>query len=540
MANLITLIQQLYRRWVTDGVPSSGAWNPPKDDIIDVLIQMSRAKEYASVLDYMTPTQLADVEAGTMLIDCGPAFNDAIADGVPLIWPGLRFLIDTPIEIEDGMNVFSMGALLKTSDPTGVILQAVSKTDWRIGGRLNLRGTVADGVALTAGGRNPADTFVQKGFHLDSCYDFDVDQVQIEDFHGPAVHISADAGTVPGSKPYGDRGAWGLVRTKNCEIGVQVDDGPGAEYVTWRHLELFSCHVGLNLAAGNNIMLGGTIGNNDTGIELRAGSNHLHGIINNMQVNHNLTTINADSVENGQTFAGCHFYQGPIRFFGCRDIFIADSFIDVTDISAGNAVSGTTPGVNVIRDSFFPGTYTNLGSGGSFNLVQFIDNKGPGLEKLEVGSRGNPNSDALFSAVVRREPASGTQSVTSGSAATVVMNVARQNHSLMYDILSGIYTCYEKGLYEIDIDIVASGTAMSTTASFIDVETSTAAAPSTFATSALVTPTAFSTTKLKFAQTVRVRMEAGAAIRLRATITGTTPVIGDASYNSTLSIRKVG
>jgi hypothetical protein len=540
MTDLITLIRQTYRRWVTDGVPASGAWNPPKDDIIDVLIQMSRAKEFASVLDYMTPTQLADVEAGTMLIDCGPAFNDAIADGKPLFWPGLRFLIDTPIEIEDGMNVFSYGAVLKTSDPTGVILQGVSKTAWQIGGRLNLLGTVADGVALTAGGRNPADTFVQKGFYLDSCYDFDVELVQAKDFHGPAIHISADAGTVPGSKPYGHRGAWGRVRTINSEYGLLIDDGPGAEYVTWNHLDLFACHIGMNVAAGNNEMLGGTIGANDIGIELRAGSNHLHGIIANMQINHNLVSIDAENIENGQTFTGCHIYQGPIRLDGSHDIFFDGGKIDVTDISA-ITLGGPAPGPNYFRDVHFPGTYTNLGSGGSYNLLQFLRCTGPGLDKLATGTPAvSPNTDMPFEATVRREPAFGTQSVTSGVAATVVMNRNLQNHSLAYDVGTGLYTCIEGGEYAVEVDIIAGGTAMSTTASFIDVQTSTAAAPTTFTSTSLITPTVYTTTKLVFTKTVRVRMEAGAVIRLRATITGTTPVIGDAGYNSTLSIRKVG
>lgn len=520
------------------GIPGEGV---PEGGEVGQVLQKAGAADFdyewvtpaggVSVLAFMTEEQRADVIAGTTLVNVAGAINDAVAAVPHVVLPAYRMLVSSAINVVDGVTIESQNSTLVAGSSAINMISAVSKENFRLIGVFNFEGSYNDGDALDASGnRNPS---AQNGLYLDSCRNFSIDKVFAQDLRGAAVKVVPTAGNWTGIT-YGKRGGIDHIQATNCEYGMDLTASAtiASQYIIWSRLDLVRNHIGLQLAAGNQVMSGGNVNGNDIGFNLLAGAGHLHGITSGFNINHNLMSIVAANITEGHTFANCHIYEGDMEFDACDGIVFEGGLLDVTTISYLNA-SPTAGRVRfrnmMLLDGYGPRVITGNVNG---NIIM--------TNCFGVGAVANVNRsmDGEFACLAFRAPAS-TQSVSSGVAATVILPTEQIDNGGAYDASTGIFTCPEAGVYEASWNIMASGTAMSATASTLVLQTSTTATPSTFSDYTLSLPKIFGTTKLNFEGTTRVTMQKGAGIRLEALITGTTPVIGDPTYYCILTVRKV-
>lgn len=489
-----------------------------------------RLLERVSVLDYMTTAERNDVIAGNLTVDVTAAFNDAFAAAKHVVIPDYAYLINGTIQLLDDLILSCDNALLVTTQATITMMTGVGKRGFRIKGDLRFRGTYAAGAAKST--RNPSSQF---GLVIDSSYSFNIDNLSFENFRGKGMYVHGTTGTMPVGV-YGDRGYIKSIRARNCEIGLQTDDQSAAEYITWTHLDLMGCYVGLQHAAGNHVMQGGTIGFNTIGVKLVVGSvNPLHGIIQGMQINHNTTPIEATNVQNGQDFIGCHIYEGRLVFNGCADINFIGGTMDISGIDIG--AGAATPGPIWFKQIHFRNGYTPKTILGAFkHLAFFTDCDGPGAV--------NWSADGPAYAVGYRAGSDADQVLTSGAQAGLIFPNAMGNVGGWFDTATGVYTFPDAGLYEMWWELLfncsAGAADASLTASYVSLQTAAAATPTTWANNILCSPTTFGNYKLMFQGKARLRHEKGGKLRLGAVIVGTAPIFDDSTWLSLFGIHRVG
>lgn len=489
-----------------------------------------RLLERVSALDYMTALERADVIAGTQSLDVGQAINDALAAHDHVVLPNYKMLINTGIVVDSGKTLESENATLKTTSATIKIISATDKENFRLLGVFNLEGSYAAGDAMAASGnRSPS---AQQGLDLDSCRGFSVDTIFASNLRGAGVKVHPTAGFWAGIV-YGKRGSFRSVSANNCEQGLYILPTGPAEYIQWGHVDLARNHFGMEHGGGSHVFGNGNVSDNDEGVRLIGGGNHLHGVIGNLTINHNIKSVTGTNITLGQTFANCAMYMGPMEFDTCDGIVFEGGVIDIEGVAcAGTATSGVVLFRNVrLEDGYAPLVLS--GTGIPFGCVQFVNCFGPGASDAAL-----VNSDGMFRALVYRQGAT-TQALTMGAAATVILPNAQSNRGGSYDLATGEYTAREQGLYEFDWNIVANGVALDITNSYLTLQNSSPGAPSVFAEYSIHLPKLFSTTKLVFDGAIRIALGAGAKVRLRIVVSGTSGSVGDSLWYSTMNARRV-
>lgn len=143
------------------------------------------------------------------------------------------------------------------------------------------------------------------------------------------------------------------VRIQGCGTGFFFAD----EYIVCSNCIATACTVaGVVVSAGNVTWVGGDIINNAIGVDLSAIGNDAHGIFSGTQINHNVTSIRAITIQNGESFIGCHIFSegaGGIVLTNANGITFEDCVLDVVkyDIDSSNGV--------VFRNNQIFGVYTN-------------------------------------------------------------------------------------------------------------------------------------------------------------------------------------
>jgi hypothetical protein len=404
--------------------------------------QHTKNREIVSPFDFMSPAQRADVLAGAAAVDVTNAFNKAAAASRHIRVPGLVYLVNDQVNIQDDQVWEFQGAELKHTDDTKTILRADGKSGWSILGRVTLRGTLVS-----------AATAAETGLYITDCKKYRVEGVIARNFKGKGFWLDGTNNT--GVR--GDRGQFTDCSAFDCTVGRQIDAGAGAEYNTWANFNASGCITGSIEAAGNNVTMGGNIVDNTTGVRLLGGSNHGHGMHIGVNINHNNSAnIWATGVTNGYTFSGCHAYgnggsTGPIWFEGCKGMQFMDGVIDCWIYND----SGAGSGANLVAGNYFPGDYgvTLVSNNSALGQLYLRDNFGPaGPSAL--------NDAAPIAVLVAR----GTnQSLTAGAAVKIAWDTEsidnRAVHSAGdFTIPAGLGT----QLYEISADIyvtAASGIA---------------------------------------------------------------------------------
>lgn len=440
----------------------------------------------------------------------------ASALAASVVVPRGKYVVNSTISFANEDTWIFEGASVRTTVNTIKIFSGVGIADLSILGHLTLRGTFTAGQAISA----PATT-TEVGLYLENCTRATVEHARALDFKGIGIHLLG----ATGSSVYADKSKFSEVSAQNCTIGIKADAGSGGEFCTWTNPHLTGCTTGLEMSAANHTVVGGLIASNTTGIKLRDGTNHLHGIFDGTNVAHNTTNLDVLDVTLGHTFNGCHFQYGSMIFENCARLAFLGGRIDVATFQN---TSGANSGPNYLRgvelaSAVAPFALTGTGAK-DFKLTNCF---GPGA------TAGSKSTDGVDQVVAYR---TANQTLTSATLAVVVLNAELCDNGDRYDTSTGLYVIGTAGLHEITFNIVCAGTGL-TNVSYLTVEYALAATPTTFVNLAVFDGALYSTTKITFTGTIFSRLSVGDVLRLRVLVTGTSPKIGDGGSFSMMSIK---
>lgn len=455
--------------------------------------------------------------------------NAALVSLNPYAPPGL-YLVTGSIPLRDNQHWSLDGARISiTGTSVQVFTVAAGIDDWSITG----------GSVIGDNGAAGATSGSAAGIKV-----IDSERWRVKDF--TAQNIKGWGILVQPGSSTSDRAEHGQIDNPQmmaCYRGIEVQVGTGAEYVTISNPYITRCNIGLYLAAGNVNVNGGQASDNTDGVKIGNGSNHAHAPIVGMNINHNTQyNVHCDNVVNGQSFIGCHIYglagDGASAIFldQCKGILFDGGHMDCDIYN----YKGASSGMNKILNMYCPGSYglkrvTGSNNGHDELIIQGC--WGPGSFA--------PSSDALDSAgvsmndpaelyVLAKREAGSTQSLTSGVAADLIFNSEVSDRRGVYNNATGVTTIPAErgGFYRIRADAVFSGTGMSATASVVELKVNGTAVR-------LYNPAINSTTRLAFAIVSDIYLNATDAVKLTGTITGTTPLHGDGTYESSLTVERL-
>lgn len=455
--------------------------------------------------------------------DWAAAFRNAATAGVSLVVvpPGDYGLGANPaIEIQDGQTWLMSGAHMTFTGSTGSAFRAVSVDGWALVGPFTLVGDGSGaGIVGTA-----------QGIYISGCNSYRVENPTIEWVRGHGIY--ADNGTYSGTLR-GDQGHIHNPILTSCYHGMEFV--PGAEYCIVTAPMISGCTTGATVAAGNVTIQGGNIVDNTDGLVITGGSNHAHGIINGVNINHNTQyNVRTVNVTNGQTLADCHLYgsggaTGAIFLNNSKGIVFNGGHLDCWIYN----YSGADSGYNYIKNMYCPGGYGDIERLESDSTVPdeliILDCHGPGAYKAGFSI----NDPAPVYVHVRRLAAS-TQVV--GSATTLVLPDAQVNGNRRgaYNTSTGVFSvpAGQAGQYRISANLFFTGTGLSATDSYVEVRVN-GANPRLY----LLSP--YSTTTLACQINHDCYLSAADTVTIVATLSGTSPLFGGASWLSSLSIGRI-
>ena len=469
---------------------------------------------------------------GNGTTDDGAAFAAAQAAAISagsnlVVVPAGLYRINTTVEIEDGVTWLFLGAELTTTSNIS-ILSAAQKSDFAILGRLLVRGSLT----------TPASA-AQNGLHIEGCKRYVIENVTGRDFKGWAFLFDGVTNPIAddsrlGTALRGDRGQISNISAFECTGGVKVDDGSGSEYLTFSQPNISGCVTGWEQGAGNVTVLGGTIVDNVDGVHLTAGANHAHGSFIGTKINHQTQyNVHAEDVTNGFHFDGCDFYgnaadyTAAIFLDGSKGIVFNGGVIGCRFYSWSTAEGQ----YNYVRNAFMPGDYGPVAvdsSGGvGRNELIIVGCSGPGL--VSSGITLNDPSDVY----VLAEKPNGSPISFSGSIG-LTYATKRYDKKNAFNTGTGTFTVPDgqSGVYEIDATAIFGGSPITVESGYMELlinSVSTGAVAGEY----------YLTAKASFTGKWSFYLAQGDTVRLVVTLGGTSTVFGDASWRSTLSIKKV-
>jgi hypothetical protein len=359
--------------------------------------------------------------------DDSATFIAAVASGDRFIDArGLNCRISTPIALADNTVFLLDGTTFRITGTTAKVFTASAVDGWALVGPFSIIGdlTVDPGTSVSA-----------TGVEITDCANWRIDQPSCENIQGYGIRM------LPGSstRARGEGGQVVAPRFKSCVWGWFDEEGTGAEYVTVLGIHATNCaQAGITTSAGNVQFIGGqSVDNVRDGVRLRrgVGSNNAHGSFVCVQINHNdQYNLHAQSISNGETFIGCHFYNNgagsaPIYLESCSGIHIRDGIID----SPVYVDTGPYSGLNVIAGNFLPGSQfsKNTNTPGALSLLYCTDN-------MTTAGPSSLNDPAFLSILATRTTS--TQSLTAGSPVVAIFNTENNDNRAVYDATTGVYT----------------------------------------------------------------------------------------------------
>lgn len=170
------------------------------------------------------------------------------------------------------------------------------------------------------------------------------------------------------------------------------------------------------------------------------------------------------------------------------------------------------------------------GSNDDPSRLIFLENVGPGAVNLAGVSINDPTEVYVHA---RRVAGGGTQSVSSGT--TLIFNSVQSNgdRRAALDDATGVVTVPKGGMYRLRAHLTFTVTDSTVAGSYVQFKIDGGAGPEAFV-GAL-----YSTTLLTFLVDRDLYLNAGQTIELAATVNGTSPVFGHASFDSWFSLEKI-
>lgn len=285
------------------------------------------------VFPFVTPQQFGALCDGVH--DDAQWFRAAAASGSPyVVVPGGTYIINSSWSPASGQHWIFLGATLTPNVPNVVMVAVSAKNYWAFTGRLTLLAGIA--------GSGPTENLMT----IAGSHGYLVEGARFTLNYGYGVDISGSVGR--------DGAKFSNCIFDNANVaGVRIQ--AGAEYTQFVNCNWISNTVGIDLTAGNTTFVNCNITDSaDTGVILRSGSNHGHGIFANCQFNHNTNyCVHAINVTLGFSFQGCSFYSSGtadnvFSIDGSEGIIIDGGLWDTPLTLTG----GTLPGLNVMTNTF--------------------------------------------------------------------------------------------------------------------------------------------------------------------------------------------
>lgn len=460
--------------------------------------------------------------------DDAATFQAAAASGARFIDArGLNCRIDSAISIPDGQVWLLHGATLRMASSTQTLFNCDAVDDWALMGKFTI---IGDGSTVGTA----------KGIRISDCKRWLIDAPTIRTVRGWGMYLEPGSST----SSRADHGTVRSPRIDACYIGWEDIAGTGAEYCTVENAHVTGCSAaGIKTAAGNINWKGGhCVDNVLDGMHVNNGSNHAHGAVVGMNINHNNQfNLVTNQVTNGQDFIGCHFYgngasTGALFFDRSKGIHLHGGHLDCQLYNYKDGSSG----LNVIENMYCPGGYgINRQPGSNNGHDQLIVKScfGPGVYASSGGldTAGVTINDPSDCYVLAQRDAGSTQALVSGVAADLIWpSEPFPDRRSAYATGTGIFTApaSQAGLYRIEFDALFGATAANAAASFVELVVAGV-------TKKLWFTDIFGADKLQSQGSHDIYLNGGDTVKLRATITGTSPSFGDATWPSNFSVKRL-
>ena len=254
-----------------------------------------------------------------------------------------KYKTSSAINFKSNLFIISYGAIIENKLDFVKIIIANNINNFEIKGNLTLIGN----------GKYDNNTNVisntKVGLYLNNCFNYNIDGLKCIDIQGFGIWIDGTRFNLPDERT---RKVISNFSALNCYYGVQTYlTSRSSEYVEFVSVNICNCNFGFTIVSGNITITGGNINNNNIGIYLESqlNANGAHGIIDDLNVNHNVTNIMLVNVDLGQTISNCHFYGdalGSIVLNNCIGVNFSNCIID----GKIEATTGSLAGKNIFSN----------------------------------------------------------------------------------------------------------------------------------------------------------------------------------------------
>lgn len=193
----------------------------------------SKLREYMSVFDFMTSAQIADVQAGTALVDVSvplqAAIDAACAAQVQLFWPKGIYLIGTTLTVRSKTNWLGEGGGYSIIKQNGTLINMINDDN------SNMEDVIVDGIGFDFNGYNIANFGTAMQFNAASHTRFRIVNTRVFDSNYPGNAITKQRqGIFMGQNP---TDVW--VTDNDLSAGARIKIGYGGKNVFIQRNKLF-------------------------------------------------------------------------------------------------------------------------------------------------------------------------------------------------------------------------------------------------------------------------------------------------------------
>lgn len=286
--------------------------------------------------------------------------------GTVIFPPGSIVRCDQELEMKNGQRWIGNHTRLRHNIVSRKFMRAMSVKDFIFEGFF-LEGFGYDITALNVG---------ERALRVYNCDNYTIQHLHIINFQGEAIVVDGEGNL--GSR--GNQGSWADIVVRGCFLGANVKAGAGGEYDLWNRMRFGGNITDLIDAAGNNVWDTCNFVDSTNGVLLRGGPNHVHSIFGSCQINHHASVeVDAEDIENGATFVGCHIYRNPSSIIWLKNSKNIQFLGGKMDVPFWND-SGPLSGENQVAHVNMPGTAMSWNSNNSgLSQLSRLSNFGPGV-----------------------------------------------------------------------------------------------------------------------------------------------------------------